>query len=230
MRRRTADAPPGRHTGVHNYGYDASGNETTRTNIATGDKWTYQYNSGGEPSSAWEETSNNTIEQQIGYYYDVFGQLIQTQAIAGATTTTTRYAEDAFNPAKMDGTGTSDFDVWAVFNAAGSLITPAAPGRRHRPAPGVRDRRRHRLLVPDRPPRLDAVGDRQRRHRAGRAGLRRVREHHLPDRQSPDRAALYLHGTPAGCLDRFAVQPGPVVQPGDGTLDDAGSNGIWCGG
>ncbi len=48
--------------------------------------------------------------------------------MAGSTTTTTRYAVDGWNPAKMDATGTANFDVWAVFNASGSLITRQLQG------------------------------------------------------------------------------------------------------
>ena len=66
--------------------------------------------------------------QQISYYYDVFGQLIETEATVGSTTTTTRYGVDGWNPAKLDATGTSNFDVWAVFNATGSLITRQLQG------------------------------------------------------------------------------------------------------
>jgi YD repeat-containing protein len=83
--------------GTYDYTYDASGEEITKTDIATGDKWTYGYNAGGELISAEEQTALGAIEQEIDYDYDVLGQLIETQATVGDTTTT-RYAVDGWNP------------------------------------------------------------------------------------------------------------------------------------
>jgi hypothetical protein len=46
--------------------YDGEGNELSKTNIASGDKWVYGYNNANELISAVESTSNGTIEKQIG--------------------------------------------------------------------------------------------------------------------------------------------------------------------
>ena len=78
--------------GTYDYTYDASGQEITKTDIATGDKWTYEYNSGGEMTSAEEQTSLGGIENQISYEYDIFGQLI-AEDVNG---TTTEYAVDGW--------------------------------------------------------------------------------------------------------------------------------------
>ena len=93
--------------GTYNYTYDAAGNEITKTNISTGDKWTYEYNSGGEMNSAVETTSGSVVEQSINYKYDAFGHLIEEDVTVSGVTTTTQYGYDMSNPAKIDATGNS---------------------------------------------------------------------------------------------------------------------------
>ena len=83
-----------------------------------------EYNSGGEMTSAEEQTSLGGIENQISYEYDIFGQLV-AEDVNG---TTTKYAVDGWNPAKMGATGTSNFDVWATFTSGGSLISRQIQG------------------------------------------------------------------------------------------------------
>ena len=75
--------------GTFNYTYDAKGNELTKTNIATGDKWTYGYDNLNEMTSAVEETSGSVVEQSVSFEYDIFGLLIEEDVTVGATTTTT---------------------------------------------------------------------------------------------------------------------------------------------
>jgi hypothetical protein len=114
--------------GTYDYTYDNDGNEITKTNISTGDNWTYGYNNANELVSAVEKTSGGTTELAVAYEYDVFGNLIEeqvtpyTSGVAG-TTTTTEYAVDGWNPAKAGSTGNSAFDVWAVMNGSGNLQT-----------------------------------------------------------------------------------------------------------
>ena len=48
--------------GTYNYTYDANGNELTKTNISTGDYWTYGYDDKNEMTSAVDKTSGGTIE------------------------------------------------------------------------------------------------------------------------------------------------------------------------
>ena len=83
--------------GTYNYNYDYEGNEITKTNISTGDKWTYGYNNANELISAVEKTSGGTTEMDVEYKYDMFGNMLEEVAtpyssgVAG-TTTTTKYA------------------------------------------------------------------------------------------------------------------------------------------
>jgi hypothetical protein len=51
--------------GTYDYTYDAKGNEQTKTNISTGDKWTYEYNNANEMTSAVETTSGSAVEQSV---------------------------------------------------------------------------------------------------------------------------------------------------------------------
>ncbi len=76
--------------GTYNYTYDANGSELTRTNIATGDKWTYEYNSGNEMVSAVETTSGSVVEQSVAYKYDAFGNLLEEDVTVSGVTATTR--------------------------------------------------------------------------------------------------------------------------------------------
>ena len=108
--------------------YDAAGSELTKTNIATGDKWTYEYNSGGEMNSAVETTSGSVVEQSINYKYDAFGHLIEEDVTVSGVTTTTQYGYDMSNPAKIDATGNSGADVWGMYNSSSSLTTRQIQG------------------------------------------------------------------------------------------------------
>ena len=220
--------------GIYDYGYDASGNETTTTDIATDYQWTYGYNSGGELVSAEEQAGSGAVVQQITYDYDVFGQLIETEAVVGSTTTTTRYGVDGWNPAKLDATGTSNFDVWAVFNATGSLITRQLQGD------GIDQHLGY--VVPNGTGGgiaywylTDHLGStRSVIDNSGTvqddAGLRRLRQLHAPDPESHDRSSLYLHGPRGRCRDGVAIQPRPLVRCSDRTVADARPAGVRCGG
>jgi hypothetical protein len=52
------------------------------------------------------------------FKYDVYGNLVEEDVTQNSTTTTTRYAVDAWNPAKAGALGVSGFDVWAELNGS----------------------------------------------------------------------------------------------------------------
>ena len=115
--------------GTYNYGYDNEGNETTKTNISTGDYWTYGYNNANELVSAVEKTSANVTELVVDYKYDVFGNRLEqdvtpyTSGTAG-TTTGQKYALDGWNAALgASPIGNENWNVWADLNADNTLQT-----------------------------------------------------------------------------------------------------------
>jgi RHS repeat-associated protein len=112
--------------GTFAFTYDAEGNEITRTNIATGDKWTFGYNNANELVSAIETTSAGTVETQVAYKYDVFGNLLERDVTIGGATTTTRFGLDwTGGGSPTVGASTSDvaWNVWALLSGSGSLTT-----------------------------------------------------------------------------------------------------------
>ena len=110
--------------GTYNYTYDADGNEATKTNIATGDKWTYGYNNADQLVSAVETTAGGTVETQVLIQYDVFGNRLQEQVWTQAMGwTTTRYAYDAWDPATPSGVGNENWKVWATLDGSNNLVT-----------------------------------------------------------------------------------------------------------
>jgi YD repeat-containing protein len=104
--------------GTYTYTYDATGEELTKTNIATGDTWSYGYDNNGHMISAVETSAavKGTIEESVAYQYDVFGNLIEKDITTpgtgkgeeGSTTSVLEYAMDDRNPAKMGSTGNSE--------------------------------------------------------------------------------------------------------------------------
>ena len=115
--------------GTFDYAYDYEGNETSKTNISTGDVWTYGYNNANELVSAIDKTSAGVTEMAVTYEYDVFGNRIEqsvtpyTSGVAG-TTTVQKYALDGWNPAlSANPTGNDNWNVWADLNGDNSLQT-----------------------------------------------------------------------------------------------------------
>jgi RHS repeat-associated protein len=109
--------------GVWNYTYDMEGNEATKTNIATGDQWSYGYDNQNHLVSAVEKDSQGNVEVQAEYKYDAFGNRNEKDVTVGGATTVTRYALDGWNPAKPTPVGNENFDVVADINGNGSLTT-----------------------------------------------------------------------------------------------------------
>jgi RHS repeat-associated protein len=110
--------------GTNNYTYDADGNETSKTNIATGETWTYGYNNANQMISAVETTADGAVEIQAAFQYDVFSNRIeQDVTYAGQPTAVQRYAYDAWNPNTPSGAGTENSNVWADLNGNNQLQT-----------------------------------------------------------------------------------------------------------
>jgi RHS repeat-associated protein len=109
--------------GTYSYTYDQQGNEVTKTNIATGDKWTYGYAVNKELVSAVETASDGTLEKAVEYKYDALGNRVEVDVTKNGATTVQRYAYDGWNPAKATPVGLENFDVWADLDGSSSLTT-----------------------------------------------------------------------------------------------------------
>ena len=109
--------------GTWNYSYNADGNITGKTNISTGDYWTYAYDNRNELVQASDYNVSNDLESESAYKYDVFGNRIEQDVTVGATTTVQRYAIDGWNPAKSSPVGNEDYNVWADLDGSSSLET-----------------------------------------------------------------------------------------------------------
>jgi RHS repeat-associated protein len=106
--------------GTYNYLYDANGNVTKKTNISTGDYWTYGYDQRNELTSAVDKTSGNVVELTATYKYDAFGNRIEKD-VTTTGTVTTKFAMDGWNPDKPPGMGNDNWDVLFDINGSGSL-------------------------------------------------------------------------------------------------------------
>ncbi len=97
-----------------------------KTNIATGDQWTYGYDNLNEMTSAVDKTSSGTVETTVDYTYGPFQERLEKDVTVG-TTTTTRFAYDGWktaldvagNPASY--VGHENWDVWADMDGTNSL-------------------------------------------------------------------------------------------------------------
>lgn len=113
--------------GTYDYTYDHAGNEITKTDIATGDEWSYGYNNNNQMISAVETNASDQIETSVAYDHDAFGNQIESTTITYSTpgdlgsgaTSSTRYAIDEWNP----GNGSGVAGVWADLNVGGGLQT-----------------------------------------------------------------------------------------------------------
>ena len=81
--------------GTWNYTYDAVGNLTNRTNITTGEEWTYGYNLNNQLVSAQQYDSAGALQMTVTYVYDAFGNLLsETDAPAVGEPSTTSWVYD----------------------------------------------------------------------------------------------------------------------------------------
>ena len=95
--------------GTWDYYYDAEGNLTQKTDIASGETWTYGYNE--RDQMVWAKDSatvGGTVLSLTTFTYDVFGNLIQT----ADGSLTTRYGID-----------TTTDEVWAELDGSNTLQT-----------------------------------------------------------------------------------------------------------
>ena len=113
--------------GAFDFTYDAEGNETSKTTIATGDKWVYAYNNANELVSAVESTSDGTVEKQVAYKYDAFGNLIEEDVTVPNQPTSITQFRIAWTGTGGPSPGTSTADVnwhvWGNLDGNGSLTT-----------------------------------------------------------------------------------------------------------
>ncbi|MCY2964026.1 MAG: RHS repeat-associated core domain-containing protein, partial [Planctomycetota bacterium] len=97
--------------GVYNYQYDAEGNRTRRTEIATGKYDLYAWDNHNRLTSVASYTSAGVLTKQVAYTYDVFDRRIGRQVDAdgnGTYDTTQRFVYDGD-------------DLVLAYNAAGAL-------------------------------------------------------------------------------------------------------------
>ncbi len=62
--------------GTSTYTYDAEGNRTSKTDIATGSKVEYQWNHANLLTGVIYKTSNNVVTKSVAYQYDALGRRI----------------------------------------------------------------------------------------------------------------------------------------------------------
>ena len=97
--------------GTYNYTYDAEGNELTKTDIATGDTWTYGYSPENQLTSAVETDAQGDVETSVAYKYDVFGNRVEQNVWTPSVgLQVQKYMYDGWNPAKPAAVGNSNFE------------------------------------------------------------------------------------------------------------------------
>src|SRR5207249_3598140 len=62
--------------GTHTYEYDAEGNRTKRTEIATGNSISYTWDFRNRLTLVVYQTADGTVTKQVAYGYDVFDRRI----------------------------------------------------------------------------------------------------------------------------------------------------------
>ena len=97
--------------GTWNYSYNTAGQQTGKTNIATGETWAYTYNLNGQLLTAVQQDADSNVLQTINYQYDAFGRILQ-QDVTGpdGVTQVSRYAYNGDQ-------------LYAVLDGNGNLVT-----------------------------------------------------------------------------------------------------------
>ena len=95
--------------GIWNYFHDKNGNLVGKTNISTGETWSYGYDNRNRLISAIQTTSAG-VQMQATYVYDALGQRIEKDVTQSGVTTTTRFAYDRR-------------EIWADLTSTNSLQT-----------------------------------------------------------------------------------------------------------
>ncbi len=98
--------------GTWNYKYDAAGNTILKTNISSGEYWTYTWNDANQLTVAADYQSNGTLIQSVTFQYDVFGNRVEEDVYNASTqvTTVTKFAYNA------------NGNIWADLNASNQLV------------------------------------------------------------------------------------------------------------
>jgi RHS repeat-associated protein len=96
--------------GVWDYTYDTAGNRTGKTNIATGETWTYTCDNANHLIGAVDRDASGDILSESTYVYDALGNRIAQTVTTPSGTTTQRYAYDRGN-------------IWADLDGSSSLTT-----------------------------------------------------------------------------------------------------------
>jgi RHS repeat-associated protein len=109
--------------GTWSYTYDADGNLTQKTNISTGEYWTYAYNNANEMISAIDHASGGSVLSSSAYDYDAFGNRVEQDVTISGTTTVQRYANDGWNPDTPAGPGNFKWEIYADLNGSNGLET-----------------------------------------------------------------------------------------------------------
>ena len=96
--------------GTWNYTYDKEGNLAGKTNIATGETWTYGYDNLNEMTSAVHRNASGALLLQVRYGYDVFGHRVE---------------EDVYDPTGVQSSVTkfvyNGDQIWATLDASNQV-------------------------------------------------------------------------------------------------------------
>jgi YD repeat-containing protein len=109
-----------------NYQYDNEGNITQKTNRSTGTYWTYAYDNKNELTSAKDYASGGSLQEEVDFKYDVFGNRIEKDVTQSGTTTVERYAQEwtgEGSPPTGVSTDNVSWNVVADLNGSSSLTT-----------------------------------------------------------------------------------------------------------
>jgi RHS repeat-associated protein len=91
--------------GTYNYQYDADGNRTKETDIATGVYTTYAYDDRNRLTAVTSYNSAGAVTQTVDYTYDAFDRQISETVTSSGVTTTAKFVYDGQNiVATLDGT------------------------------------------------------------------------------------------------------------------------------
>ena len=119
--------------GTWNYTYDAVGDLTSRTDIATGEKWTYTYTLNNQLQSATQYDGSGDLLETVSYEYDVFGNLLsETDTPAVGSATVTKWVYDVSTatvgiqqqklPALMQLDGSGDVTERFLYDPNGNVL------------------------------------------------------------------------------------------------------------
>jgi RHS repeat-associated protein len=114
--------------GTWTYSYDLEGNLTKKSKGASLETWNYTYDLRNQLTKAEKHaTDGGTLQQQVDYKYDVYGNLVDRNVtVSGATHTKTAY--EIVDPSP--GITGSVNVAWADLDSGGSLTTRYVPGDR----------------------------------------------------------------------------------------------------